>query len=137
MAYSLNDPYRLYRLGLRCNACVIGIGLGLVLLLRPRQLGWLEAADAAIWAVRLGGAGLMGMGLAFLEVSTRPVIARLASGAVILSHALLGTVLLVGYIWGELPALDGVGRLVLVGLFLCCLVGVVLPCAYLDEDLTP
>ncbi len=137
MAYSLNDPYRLYRLTLRLNASVIGIGLGLALFLRPQWLTFLGAGETGMLAIRLGGAGLVGMGLAFWEVTTRPVMPRLASVAVILSHALLAAVLFGSYVGGSLAALDLTGRVVLVVLFLCCLVCVVLPCAYLREDITP
>ncbi len=137
MAYTLNDPYRLYRLVLRFNASVIGLGLGGLLFLRPQQLALWGLEDAGSLALRLGGAGLIGMGCVFLEISTRPVIPRLASVGVILSHALLGAALFGGYVGGDLAALDLTGRIVLVGLFLCCLVCVVLPFAYWAEDLTP
>ncbi len=137
MAYSLNDPYRLYRLALRFNAGVIGLGLGGLLFLWPQQLALWGTEDVGPLSLRLGGAGLIGMGLAFMEISTRPVISRLASAGVILSHALLSVALFGGYVGGELAALDLVGRIVLIGLFLCCLICVVLPCAYWGEDLTP
>ena len=65
MAYSLNDPYRLYRYVLRTNALLCGLGLGLLLLGQPHWatdlLGW-PMPRQALWPVRLGGAGLAGMG---------------------------------------------------------------------------
>ncbi len=42
MAYSLNDPYHLYRYVLRANALLCGLGLGLLLLGQPH---WATVPD--------------------------------------------------------------------------------------------
>ena len=88
-------------------------------------------------AIRLGGAGLVGMGLAFWEVTTRPVIPRLASVAVILSHALLAG-RTVWKLCGRQPDCPGLDRSGSSGCaFPVLSVCVVLPFAYLREDITP
>lgn len=140
MAYSLNDPYRLYRYVLRANALLCGLGLGL-LLLGPAHwtadlLGW-PMPRQTLWPVRLGGAGLAGMGLLFLDLSARPVIRGRSSLVVIACNALLAGVVLTAYLTGDLAPTTPVGVAVLLVLFLSQLVCAVLPVTYLGENLKP
>lgn len=141
MAYSLNDPYRLYRIFLRLNATLTGLGLGLLLLAQPQILIRLwdgqGQAEAVLWTLRLSGAGLTGMGVTFWEISARAFITRLASLAIMLSSGLLAAILFGAYVSGALAVLTGPGRLVLLLLFLCQLACVIIPLAYLGDDLTP
>lgn len=139
MAYSLNDPYRRYRWVLRANALTVGIGFGLLLLLRPQLLDalWGWAAPPDHWALRLSGAGLAGMGGAFLEISGRPAITRWASLTVMLCNGLLAGLLFAAYFTGGLAPAPVAGRFLLFLLFLANLSCLVLPWAYLRDDLKP
>lgn len=140
MAYSLNDPYRLYRYVLRANALLCGLGLGLLLLGQPHWaadlLGW-PMPRQTLWPVRLGGAGLAGTGLLFLDLAAQPVIRGRSSLVVIACNALLAGVVLTAYLTGDLVPTAPVGIGVLLILFLNQLVCVVLPVTYLGENLKP
>ena len=140
MAYSLNDPYRLYRYALRANALLCGLGLGLLLLGQPHWatdlLGW-PMPRQALWPVRLGGAGLAGLGLLFLDLAAQPVIRGRSSLVVIACNALLAGVVLTAYLTGDLVPTTPIGIGVLLILFLSQLVCVVLPVTYLGENLKP
>lgn len=140
MAYSLNDPYRLYRYVLRTNALLCGLGLGLLLLGQPHWatelLGW-PMPRQVLWPVRLGGAGLAGQGLLFLDLAAQPVIRGRSSLVVIACNALLAGVVLTAYLTGDLVPTAPVGIGVLLILFLSQLVCVVLPVTYLGENLKP
>lgn len=139
MAYSLNDPYRRYRWVLRANALTVGIGFGLLLLLRPQLLdvlwGWTAPPDH--WALRLSGVGLAGMGGAFLEISSRPAITRSASLTVMFCNGMMAGLLFAAYFTGGLAPAPVEGRFLLFLLFLANLSCLVLPWAYLQEDLKP
>lgn len=139
MAYSLNDPYRLYRLVLRVTALGTGLGFGLLLIVRPQLMGllWGWHEPAAYWALRLGGAGLAGMGVALLEISWRPVIARLTSLTVMLCNGTMAGILFSAYVGDGLALLHPAGRILLWALFLGHLACVVLPLSYLGDDLKP
>ncbi len=140
MAYSLNDPYRLYRYVLRTNALLGGLGLGLLLLGQPHWaadlLGW-PMPRQVLWPVRLGGAGLAGMGLLFLDLAAQPVIRGRSSWVVMACNALLAGVVLTAYLTGDLAPTTQVGIGVLLILFLNQLVGAVLPLTHLGENLRP
>ena len=140
MAYSLNDPYRLYRYVLRTNALLGGLGLGLLLLGQPHWaadlLGW-PMPRQVLWPVRLGGAGLAGMGLLFLDLAAQPVIRGRSSWVVMACNALLAGVVLTAYLTGDLAPTTPVGIGVLLILFLNQLVCAVLPLTYLGENLKP
>lgn len=139
MAYSLNDPYRGLRVALRVDGCLVGFAWGGLLLAAPQLLQalWTDAETVSLWVWRLGGAGLMAMGLVFLELSWRTTISRLSTLAVILVNGMLGGVLFQAYVSGAIVPPQIWGKLLLLGLFLCNLICVVLPWAYLGEDLLP
>lgn len=139
MAYTLNDPYRGLRLALRINAVLAGLGWGGLLLAAPQLLQtlWAPQAVAASWVLRLGGAGLIAMGLCFLEVAQRPTLSRLALVAIACSNATLGGVLFHAYVTDAIAPPELWGRLLLLVLFLSSLMCAALPWAYLGEDLQP
>ncbi len=139
MAYSLNDPYRGLRMALRIDGFVVGLAWGGLLLAAPQLLQalWAGSEIASLWVWRLGGAGLVAMGLAFLELSWRTTISRLSTLTVILVNSVLGGTLFQAYVSGAVTPPQIWGKLLLLGLFLCNLVCVILPWMYLGEDLLP
>ncbi len=139
MAYSLNDPYRGLRRALRVNGLLVGLAWGGLLLVAPQYLQalWLGSAPGSLWIWRMGGAGLVAMGLTFLEISWRPVMSRLSMLAVTLVNGVLGGTLFQAYVSGAVAPPDIWGKLLLLGLFLCNLACVILPWGYLGEDLLP
>ncbi len=139
MAYSLNDPYRGLRLVLRIDASLVGLVLGGSLLFAPQFLHtlWTNSEMNSFWMWRLGGAGLVAMGLSFLELSTRPAISPSSAFSVMLANGVLGVVLFQAYVSGAVNPPQIWGRLTLLALFLCNLTCVILPWAYLGEDLKP
>ncbi len=139
MAYSLNDPYRGLRVVLRINASLVGLVLGGSLLFAPQFLHtfWTDSEMNNFWMWRLSGAGLVAMGLSFLELSTRPAISRTSAFSVMLTNGVLGVVLFQAYVSGAINPPHIWGRLTLLGFFLCNLTCVILPWSYLGEDLQP
>ena len=139
MAYSLNDPYRGLRTVLRVDGVLVGLAWGGVLLAAPQLLQnlWTDSETVSLWVWRIGGAGLIAMGLAFLELSGRPVISRLSALTVMLVNGVMGGVLFQAYVSGALIPPQIWGKLLLLGLFLCNLICVILPWVYFGEDLLP
>ena len=139
MAYSLNDPYRGLRMALRVDGFLVGLAWGGLLLVAPQLLQalWTGSEITSLWVWRLGGAGLVAMGLAFLELSWRTTISRLSTLTMILVNSVLGGTLFQAYVSGAVTPPHIWGKLLLLGLFLCNLVCVILPWMYLGEDLLP
>ncbi len=139
MAYSLNDPYRGLRMLLRVDGVLVGLVWGGLLLVAPQtlQLLWIGSETGSLWVWRMGGAGLVAMGLVFLELSWRPAISRLSSLTVMLVNGVMGGVLFQAYVSGAIVPPQIEGKLLLLGLFLCNLICVILPWGYLGEDLLP
>ena len=139
MAYSLNDPYRGLRIALRLDASLVGLAWGGLLLLAPQLLEklWLGTEIFSLWAWRLSGTCLLAMGLTFLELSWRPTISRLSAFTVMFVNGILGGVLFQAYVTGAIVPPQVWGQMLLLSLFLCNLTCVILPWAYLGEDLRP
>lgn len=139
MAYSLNDPYRGLRIALRLDAALVGLAWGGLLLAAPQILEehWFGTEMIGHWAWRLSGACLLAMGLTFLELSWRPTISRLSAFTVMAVNGFLGGVLFQAYVNGTISPPQMWGQVALLILFLCNLTCVILPWAYLGEDLKP
>ena len=132
MAYTFNDHYRAARLLLRVNAFLIGLGLGLLLLIYPREL--LVAAgitprfglDRTHWGQRPDRAGhwfavgVNGVGSAAASL----LVATISNGAISIS-------LLVAYFEGDMDALHPVGAALLLLIFIVCLLTAVLSAPYI------
>lgn len=137
MAYSLGDYFRPLRIVLRISGLTLGVGAGGGLLVLPRALlqSWqLIAADGPAWPTRGAGAMLMALGCLFLLAAAETMINRPVLIATTVAHGLLAIVLLVAYVQQEFAGLSPTGTLVLIGVFLLCLFGAVVPLRYVRTE---
>lgn len=127
MAYTFTDHYRWARLCLRIHGMLIGIGLGLLLLVHPRDL--LVSAGVAVgseWTARVGGGALIGLGIGLLSASMeRDLHPASLLGATISSSA-ISVSLLAAYLGGEMEGLHPVGAAGLLVIFVVCTLTAVL-----------
>jgi hypothetical protein len=132
MAYTFTDHYRTVRMILRVDGLVVGVGLGMLLLIYPvdllSELGF--AASGPAWAARVGGSGLMGLGIGLIAAAHEPELRAASLLAAMVSNGLLALSLLFAYFQGELAELSAWGFLLLILLFVICLLTTVLPIPY-------
>ena len=131
MAYTFNDHYRAARLLLRVNAVTIGLGLGALLLVYPRDL--LELAGITLgsaWAARIGGSALIGLGIGLLSAAAQAELQPAVLLAALISNSAMSISLLIAYFEGDLDALHPVGAGGLLVIFVICLLTAVLSVPY-------
>lgn len=132
MAYTFTDHYRTVRLFLRLNGIFVGLALGLLLLIYPRD--WLSAAGIALgsaWTARIGGSALIGLGIGLLSASGESDLRPATLLAAMISNGAIAVSLLIAYVGGEMDSLHPLGALVLLLVFIICLLTAVLPIPYL------
>lgn len=136
MAYSLNDLYHGLRLIMRINGLTIGLVLGGSLLLFPRTV--LTAAglppDATLWPGQMAGALLLALGLNLLLAAQERIVSTAAMVGMIVANGLAALVLLFAYFNQEFDALDLLGQIGLILVFVICLVSAVAPLRYLRAE---
>lgn len=132
MAYTFTDHYRTVRMMLRVDGLVVGVGLGTLLLLYPVELltdlGF--AAGGPAWTARVGGSGLVGLGIGLISAANEPELRAASLLSAMLSNGLLAISLLFAYFQGELGNLSAWGVLLLILVFAVCLITAVLPIPY-------
>ena len=134
MAYTFIDHYRTVRLFLRLNAVLIGLGLGLLLLIGPRD--WLMAAGIALdsaWTARIGGSALIGLGIGLLSASVEADLHPASLLAATISNGAISVSLLIAYFQGEMEALPPLGAAALLVVFVVCLLTAVLSAPYIGR----
>ena len=112
MAYTFTDHYRPARLCLRVNAILIGLGLGLLLLVYPREL--FVAAGVTLgsaWTARIGGGALIGLGIGLLAASMERDLHPAWLLAAIVGNGAIAISLLIAYFEGEMATLHPIGHL--------------------------
>ena len=121
---------------MRINGVIVGFSLGLLLLWAPRWLTASLSSDAGneVWAIRLAGAALIGLGFFFVMASGERIIHPHILVPLIVTNALIAGVLLLTYLQGEWRTLSFVADVILVGLVALCLTGAVLPVRYLRAE---
>lgn len=132
MAYTFTDHYRAARLCLRANALLIGLGLGLLLLIYPREL--LLTAGVTLgsaWTARIGGGALIGLGIGLMSASTEPDLPRASLVAATISNGAISISLLLAYLGGEMEGLHPLGTAGLLLIFVVCLLTAVLSAPYI------
>lgn len=136
MAYSLNDLYAGLRTVMRLDGIVVGGGGGLLLLMAPRpllaNLG-IFTGDP-IWPLRLAGALLLSLGVGLLMASQPRVVSTTSMVTMLVANGLTALVMLRGYFQGEFAALNLIGQIGLVLVFLVCLISAIVPLRYLRTD---
>ena len=136
MAYSLNDLYSGLRTVMRLDGIVVGGGGGVLLLLGSRAL----LADLGIfagdvfWPVRLAGALLLALGVGLVLASQPRIVSTTSMVTMILANGLTALVVIRGYFAGEFAALNLLGQIGLVLVFVVCLLGATVPLRYLRTD---
>lgn len=132
MAYTFTDHYRTVRMILRVDGLVVGVGLGALLLIYPvdllMELGF--AASGSAWAARVGGSGLIGLGIGLIVAANERELRAASLLAAMFSNGLLALSLLFAYIQGELGDLSAWGFFFLILLFIVCLLTTVMPIPY-------
>ena len=134
MAYTFTDHYRVARLLLRVNAVTIGLGLGLLLLIYPRDL--LQAAGITLgsaWAARIGGSALIGLGIGLLSAAAQAELRPAVLLAALVSNGAISISLLIAYFEGDMDALHPVGAGALLVVFIICLLTAVLSIPFLNR----
>ncbi len=135
MAYTFNDHYRAARLLLRVNGVIIGLGLGALLLVYPRDL--LEAAGVTLgsaWAARIGGSALIGQGIGLLSAAAQSELRPAVLLAALISNGAISISLLISYLEGDMDALHPVGAGGLLVIFIICLLTAVLSVPYIRRN---
>ena len=135
MAYTFNDHYRAARLLLRVNAVTIGLGLGALLLVYPRDL--LELAGITLgpaWAARIGGSALIGMGIGLLSAAAQSELQPAVLLAALISNGAIAISLLIAYFEGDMDALHPVGAGGLLVIFIICLLTAVLSVPFIRRN---
>ncbi len=137
MAYTFTDHFRAARLCLRVNAVLIGLGLGLLLLIYPRDL-FLTAGITlgSAWTARIGGGALIGLGIGQLAAAMERELRQTSLLAAIVSNGAIAISLLLSYIEGEMTGLHPVGAGILVVIFVICLLTVVLSAPHIRQRAT-
>ena len=132
MAYTFTDHYRAPRLLLRVNAVLIGLGLGLLLLIYPRDL--LVAAGITLgsaWTARIGGSALIGLGIGLLSAAAESDLQPASLLVATISNGAISISLLVAYFEGDMDALHPLGAAGLLVIFVVCLLTAVLSAPYI------
>lgn len=132
MAYTFNDHYRLARLCLRVNAVLIGLGLGLLLLIYPRDLLMVSGITlGSAWTARIGGSALIGLGIGLLSASVETDLHPASLLAATISNGAISVSLLIAYFEGDMEALHPWGAAGLLVIFVLCLLTAVLSAPYI------
>jgi hypothetical protein len=136
MAYTLADQFRPLRLIMRINGITLGLVLGLLLLISPRMAltDWGLLTGGHVWPLRLAGAALIAIGLFLLLLSRQDLIGLSVLITLIITNSLFAVVLLVAYFQQELIRLNGLGRVLLIVIFVLCLAGAVTPLRYVRAE---
>jgi multisubunit Na+/H+ antiporter MnhG subunit len=136
MAYTLTDHFRPLRLIMRINGLAVEIVLGLLLLVTPRGIlsDWGLLTGGYIWPLRLAGAAMIALGLFLLLLSSLDMSRPSLLLAITATHTLFALVLLVAYFQQEFSQLNGLGRILLIVVFVLCLAGAVTPLRYLRAE---
>ncbi len=132
MAYTFTDHYRAVRTVLRMDGLLVGVGLGTLLLIYPTQwfaaLGF--AVDGATWAIRMGGGGLVGLGVGLIMASSERELRIGSLMAAIVGNGAMAGAILVSYLRSDLADLTAWGQALLLIFFVICLLSTVLPIPY-------
>ncbi len=137
MAYTFTDHFRAARLCLRVNAVLIGLGLGILLLIYPRDLFMTAGITlGSAWTARIGGGALIGLGIGQLAASMEGELRQTSLLAAIVSNGAIAISLLLSYFEGEMTGLHPVGAGILVGIFVICLLTVVLSAPHIRQRAT-
>ena len=127
MAYTFTDHYRAARLCLRLNAVLIGLGLGLLLLIYPRDLFMTAGITlGSAWTARIGGASLIGLGIGQLSATAETDLPPASLLAAVISNGAISISLLIAYFDGDMVALHPFGVAGLLVIFVVCLLTAVL-----------
>lgn len=125
MAYTFTDHYRPARLCLRLNAVLIGLGLGLLLLVYPRDMFMAAGVTlGSAWTARIGGGALIGLGIGLLSASMERDLHPAWLLAAIVGNGAIAISLMIAYFEGEMSALHPIGAGVLLVIFVVCLLTV-------------
>jgi len=139
MAYSLGDPYRPLRVLMRTNGVLLGLGMGMGLSLGTpallRSLGYYS--EGPLLPLRLAGVTLIALGLFLIGAAGRYPIERSTLIPCIVFHALLAVTLLLGYLRNEIVIGNLFALIVLLGAFLLCLPGALVPLRYFGAEYGP
>ena len=134
MAYTFTDHYRVARLLLRVNALLIGLGLGILLLIYPReQLAAAGITLGSAWIARIGGSALIGLGIGLLSAAAQPDLQPASLLAATISNAAILVSLLAAYFEGEMEGLHPWGAAGLMAIFFVCLLTAVLSAPYIHR----
>ena len=136
MAYTLTDQFRPLRLIMRINGLIVGLALGLLLLVSPLVAlsDWGLLTGGYVWPLRLAGASLIASGLFLLLLSRQDLIGLSLLMTVTTTNTLFSVVLLIAYFQQELIHLNGLGRVLLIVVFVLCLAGAVTPLRYIRAE---
>jgi hypothetical protein len=136
MAYTLTDHFRPLRLIMRINGLMIGVVLGLLLLVTSRGAlnDWGLLLGGYVWPLRLAGVALIAFGLFVLLLSSLDMIGLALLLAMTVTNSLFAAVLLIAYFQQELSQLNGLGRMLLIVVFVLFLAGAVTPLRYLRAE---
>ena len=127
MAYTFTDHYRAARLCLRVNAVLIGLGLGLLLLIYPRDLFMTAGITlGSAWTARIGGSALIGLGIGQLSAAAASDLPPAPLFATVICNGAIAISLLIAYFDGEMAALHPFGIAGLLLIFVVCLLTAVL-----------
>ena len=127
MAYTFTDHYRAARLCLRVNAVLIGLGLGLLLLIYPRDLFMTAGITlGSAWTARIGGSALIGLGIGQLSAAAASDLPPAPLFATVICNGAIAISLLIAYFDGEMAALHPLGIAGLLLIFVVCLLTAVL-----------
>ena len=127
MAYTFTDHYRAARLSLRVNAVLIGLGLGLLLLIYPRDLFMTAGITlGSAWTARIGGAALIGLGIGQLSAAAASDLPQASLLVAVISNGAISISLLIAYFEGDMVALHPFGVAGLLVIFVVCLLTAVL-----------
>lgn len=132
MAYTFTDHYRTVRIILRVDGLVVGVGLGALLLVYPvallSDLGFTVTGPG--WAARLGGAGLMGLGIGLIAAAGERELRVASLLAAMTGNGLIAFSLFYSYFQGELTGLSLWGSVLLIVVFVIALLATVMPIPY-------
>ena len=137
MAYTFTDHFRAARLCLRVNAVLIGLGLGLLLLVYPREL-FLTAGFTlgSAWTARIGGGALIGLGIGQLAATAEGELRQTSLLAAVVSNGAIAISMMLSYFEGEMKGLHPIGAAILVVIFVICLLTVVLSAPHIRHRAT-
>lgn len=138
MAYTFTDHYRATRLCLRVNAVLIGLGLGLLLLIYPRDLFMTAGITlGTAWTARIGGGALIGLGIGLLSASMETDLHPATLLGAVISNGAISISLLIAYFEGDMEALHPLGTAGLLVIFVVCLLTAVLSTPHIRRRASP